>query len=383
MERLVHYYLHLHRLLINFVNFSEFYDEEKSAAFQSGSLYIDGRSCHLCIPAGDIEAHSSVAKDSQIFLLYCECSRGQREGEDPESKNIVAAVTAGDADLLVQNRNGVYVDPQGKDWDAKVVKVVSNPINLWQAVLSPYKKVGGMITEQISKYASDKQASLMDSAGKSIDDAATKVAAGTAPKFDISRNVGMFAAVGLALGAIGTAVGSIFNALLSMTWWQLPLLMVGLFVLISGPAVLLAWLKLRQRTLGPLLEASGWAINGRAALTGAVADRLSSTAVLPPNSHRSTLDPIVQMKRLRRSAFWIAVGVGILGALGFLMYKEYMHEKETGQLAKMMTEIQEAAVPEEEKAEADKGESAEAETATEDAPAEEEKPVEEENPAEE
>ena len=44
----------------------------------------------------------------------------------------------------------------------------------------------------------------------------------------------------------------------------MPLGLLALMLLISGPSMLLAWLKLRQRNLGPLLDANGWAINGRA-----------------------------------------------------------------------------------------------------------------------
>ena len=323
LERLVLYSLHLGRLLRNYVNFADFYDEEGKASFQSGSLYIDGRSCHLCMPAGDVEAHAAIAKSSQIFLLYCECTRGRKGGEPEKRMNMVAAVTAGDSDLLAPNRNGVFVDNAGDDWDARVVKVVSNPIGVWQAVWSPYKKFGTLITDQIGKYASEKQDGLMQNAGKKLDEAGTQVAAGAAPRFDIGRNVGLFAAVGLALGAIGTAVGSIANALLSMSWWQLPLLLLGIFVIISGPSVLMAWLKLRQRTLGPLLEASGWAINGRATLGYGVAKRLSNTAQLPPNSRRSELDASARLRRMRLWAFWVAVLVGALAVGGWLAVRKY------------------------------------------------------------
>jgi hypothetical protein len=235
--------------------------------------------------------------------------------------NIVAAMTAGDSDLLTPNRNGVFVDNQGDDWDARVVKVVVNPIGIWQAVWSPYKKIGTLITDQLSKYANEKQDTLMKTAGQKLDEVGTQVAAGTAPRFDVGRNVGMFAAVGLALGAIGTAVGSIANAVLSMSWWQLPLLVLGIFVVISGPSVLMAALKLRQRTLGPLLEASGWAINGRMTLGYGLARRLSNTAVLPPNSRRSDLDPMLRVRRTRRRVFWIAVAIGAVAVLGWLVLR--------------------------------------------------------------
>ncbi len=323
LERLTLYYLHCIRLLRNFVNFEDFYNPERAAAFQSGSLFIDGRSCRLCMPAGDVEAHSSIAKASQLFLLYCECSRGMKDGRPGAVMNIVAAVTAGDSDLLTQDRNGVYVDSDGNGWDARVVKIVPNPISLGQAVWSPYKKLGALVAEQLGKYASDKQAGLMDSAGKKLSEAGAQVAAGAPPRFDVGRNVGVFAAVGLALGAIGTAVGSIANALLSMSWWQLPLLLLGVFIIISGPSVLMAWLKLRQRTLGPLLEASGWAINGRVRLGYGVARRLSATAELPPNSRRSELDARARAKRLRGWAFWLAALLGALLVIGWLAAERY------------------------------------------------------------
>ncbi|MCD8139365.1 MAG: hypothetical protein LUE17_06245 [Planctomycetaceae bacterium] len=344
MERLVLYYRHLHRLLNNFVNFRDFYTPGRKAAFQSGTLFIDGRACHLCMPSGGVEAHAAMAGASQMFLLYCECTRGRKPGEsEPEKKmNIVAAVTAGESDLLVPNRNGVYVDNNGDDWDARVVKVVSNPINVWQAVWSPYKKLGSLITDQLSKYANDKQADLIANAGKKLGEVGTQVSAGTAPKFDITRNVGMFAAVGLALGAIGTAVGSIFNAFLSMDWWQAPLVILAAFLIVSGPSVLMAWLKLRQRTLGPLLEASGWAINGRVKLSYAIAKRLSSTAAMPPNSVRSECDQEVRVKRLRRNVFLLAVAVGAAAVLGWLAYRN--HRARTERAAAVAPVVAPAAV---------------------------------------
>lgn len=304
VERLVLYYLHLHRLLMNFVSFYDFYSLHRKAMFQAGTLYLDGRACRLCLPVADVVRHAKLATFSQLCLVYCECRRKIRKGtEDEEQRmNIVAAITAGKADLLMEGRNGVYVDSFGNDWDATLVNIISNPISLWQSLWEPYIKFGRMVSEQFAKFATDKQKDITDSAAKKLQ---TLPAAATTPgtqatpqPFDIGRSVGIFAAIGLALGAIGTAVASIANALFSLTWWQFPLILVGLFILISGPSFVLAWLKLRRRTLGPVLDASGWAVNSDVPINFTLGNALTTTASLPGNAERNYTDP------LRRHRQW-------------------------------------------------------------------------------
>ena len=46
---------------------------------------------------------------------------------------IAAAFTAGDADNLLVERNGVSHDRKGRDWDATIVKILEHPISLRQA----------------------------------------------------------------------------------------------------------------------------------------------------------------------------------------------------------------------------------------------------------
>lgn len=331
VARLVLYHRHLYRLLMNFVSFFDFYSSDTRAAFQIGTLYIDGRSCELCLPVEDAAKHPVLAALSQLFLVYCNCTRKQAPGAaaPAETRTIVAAVTAGDVDLLMDNRHGVFVDVRGNDWDATVVKVSSNPISIRQAIWDPYRRFGRLISEQINKFASSKDADVTAMAGKHINDLTTAATApagqpAAPPKFDIGRNVGIFAAVGLALGAIGTALGSLAAALFSLSWWQFPLLFLGLFLLISGPSVLMACLKLRQRTLGPLLEASGWAVNGRVFINFFLGSQLTATAVLPPNSSRSYTDPFKKSRRWPWVVFALAVIAGAAGAGIWLWHKGYL-----------------------------------------------------------
>ncbi len=316
LERLVLYYRHLHRLLMNFVSFHDFYSLKRPAMFQAGTLFIDGRSCRLCLPVADIAKHSAMAQLSQLCLLYCECRRRVPSGSASGDKmNIVAAMTAGSDAFLREGRNGVYVDNKGEDWDATLVKIVRNPISIKQAVWAPYLRASQMVGEQIAKFAGN--------TAKKVESAVTAQAKAPAAPFDISKSVGLFAAVGIALGAIGTAVGSIAGMLMALHWWQFPLLIVAAFACISGPAAFLAWLKLRKRTLGPVLEASGWAVNGQLPVNLVLGSALTSEAALPRNATRTRHDPLRQKSKTGKLIMALilaaAVGVGYLAYEGTLM----------------------------------------------------------------
>lgn len=56
---------------------------------------------------------------------------------------------------------------------------------------------------------------------------------------------------------------------------------VGILLLISGPAMVLAWLKLRRRNIAPLLNANGWAINASSKISIPFGETLTDTAKFP------------------------------------------------------------------------------------------------------
>lgn len=312
LEKLVLFQKHLYRLLVNFASFADFFSLEKRAAFQLGKLYIDGRCATLCVAVENIAKHSTMANYSELCLLYCECTRLG------EKQTIAAAITEGQGDLLIEGRNGVFIDNDGNDWDANVVKMITKPISIQQAIWAPYQRIGRLITEQINKWATSKDADIEKSSEKVIQQPETK--------FDIGKSVGIFAAIGLAVGAIGTALATLFQAIFSLTWWQFPLVFIGLFLIISGPSVVLAWLKLRRRTLGPLLEASGWAINGQVKINLLLGRLLTSKAELPENAKRNLRDPLKRRNKKLTIAFWLAIVIGIAISGGWLWYKGYFNQ---------------------------------------------------------
>jgi hypothetical protein len=121
--------------------------------------------------------------------------------------------------------------------------------------------------------------------------------------------VGIIAAIGVGAGALGTLFGGLVSGFLGLEpWWAKLVAVLGVLLVISGPSVFIAWLKLRQRTLGPVLDATGWAVNGRVAVNLPLGYALTSRAVLPPGSIRSLRDPYEdRAARRRRRLFWLAV----------------------------------------------------------------------------
>jgi hypothetical protein len=296
VDRLVHYHRDLFRLLNNFVSFSDFYSRRVKAVFQAGTLYLDGRSCDLCVRVIDPAKHETLAKLSQTYLAYCECIR--KGGT--EKMTIAAAFTNGDSDYLMVGRNGVFYDRRGDDWDATIIKLVEHPISIRQAFWSPYKRLAKMINDQIAKLAASRDKAAADRAAAGVSGAAQKAEAGKpaapAPPFDVGKFAGIFAAIGLAVGAIGTAIAAVLTGFMNLVWWQMPLAIAGVLLLISGPSMIMAWLKLRQRTIGPILDANGWAINARLRINVAFGASLTRVAALPGGAQRSLEDPFADKK---------------------------------------------------------------------------------------
>ncbi len=255
-------------LLKNFVTLQDFYNPDKRtrAVFQAGTLIIDQRSCHLCMNVADAAKHGVMAPSSGMYLLYCDCVTKTVPGV----KQIVAAITVGDIGDLSVGKNAIFYDNNGLDWDAVVTKIIDNPISISQAFWSPYRRMAQAVENFINKSAADKDAKIMEEANKKITEAPAVDATDpktAAPPFDIAKFAGIFAAIGMALGMIGTFLVSLAHGFISLTWWQMILVFAGIILLISGPAMVMAWMKLRRRNLAPLLNANGWAINAAAKIS--------------------------------------------------------------------------------------------------------------------
>ncbi|MBP5722748.1 MAG: hypothetical protein J6X18_04125 [Bacteroidales bacterium] len=317
VNKLTHYYRDIYKLIKNYVTFSDFYtrDENKKAIFQAGTLYIDQRSCDLCVKVSDMGKHNLTAGLSGMYLLYCDCHSKKKN----ETMTIVAVMTDGDIDNLMVGKNAIFYDRDGVDWDATVVKIIDNPISIRQAFWSPYRKFANWVTDLINKSAAEKDSKSFDNMTASVSEKAAAVPAeGAAPQqaqpFDIAKFAGIFAAIGMALGFLGSFCVSVVSGFAQLTWWQVILVFIGIILLISGPSMVMAWLKLRKRNLAPLLNANGWAVNAQAFVNITFGATLTKIAQFPKVA---LADPFADKgmawwKKLLIGVVLLAIGVAAL-----------------------------------------------------------------------
>ena len=305
-------------LLRNFVSFQDFYakrgkallgrgDDKDSpwAIFQAGTLVIDQRACNLCLRVNDMAKHNAQAPDSGMYLIYCQCTLHATG----EKMQIVAAMTVGDIRNLKVGKNALFYDRQGRDWEAEVVKIIDNPISIGQAFWSPYRKLGEWVSGLITKSAAEKEKkSFADMTAKLQTPPAAGQAAQPAP-FDVAKFAGIFAAVGLAIGSIGTFLTSLLSEVKDMHAWAL-LIVPAILIVVSGPSMILAWMKLRKRNLAPLLNANGWAINADAIVSVLFGNTLTDQAQFPIVKLN---DPFAKKGLSKGSKWSIAIAAIVLG----------------------------------------------------------------------
>ena len=93
------------------------------------------------------------------------------------------------------------------------------------------------------------------------------------------------------------ALGTIFARILGLPWWEIPLAFIAIILAISIPSMILAYLKLRKRNLGPILDANGWAVNAKAKINVPFGAALTQVATLPPGTQRDLVDPFAEKKK--------------------------------------------------------------------------------------
>jgi hypothetical protein len=287
----------------------------------------------MCVKVDDAAKHSGMAAMAGTCLIYCECRRSG-SGSGAEKLTIVAAVTNGDSENLMVGRNGVFYDRNGKDWDATIIKIIENPISIKQAFWLPYKNFVRMIETQVAKRAQAADAQSTEKMTQLADTTANvdKKAIPPAPAKPAKLDIGVVAALGVAAGALGTFIATLCGytaGIIKLGPLAILGAIAGVLLLISGPSMILAYIKLRKRNLGPILDAGGWAVNAKARISVPFGAMLTKIATLPPGSRRDMVDPYQEKKspwvRLVVAALFVYLAYTGLDHFGFV--NEWTHGK--------------------------------------------------------
>jgi hypothetical protein len=277
VERLLRLKQDFWEFLENFVNFRRFYDLNTAAIFQVGTLYLDGRSFHLCVPVADPKTHVTLAGKSGLCLLYCTLYRPGSKA----SPTIAVAVTNGTNRRLIAGKHGIFYDREGIEWDATVTQVIEKPINLRQAVLEPFRRLGALLVAQVEKLSTSREKALQAQATSSVTSIEGNLAenaqgAAAQPADRSSGGAGgLLAGGGVAIAAITSSLAFLSSTLARINSLYLLYSIIVVILLVLLPTLFIAWLRLRARDIGLLLEAGGWAVNAPMRLTGGLGRRLT------------------------------------------------------------------------------------------------------------
>jgi hypothetical protein len=264
IEKVLLFQCHLLRFANNFVSFPELYDTRARALFELGSLVMDGRRFNFAVRVANRAEHVNVAKTSSLCVLYATVM--PKDGRP--AYEISVPVTSGNKGNLCLGKRGVFYDVDGRENDARILDIIENPISFWEALLSPFKRIGKLLSGKIEAWTTASGNKLENTTSAAF----TQVGqphpgTPTAPAPAGSGAAGMLMGAGVATAALGSATAYIAKTLAETSWLAILTGVLGAVLLVLIPTGIIAFFKLRRRDLSAILEGSGWAINARMRLT--------------------------------------------------------------------------------------------------------------------
>jgi hypothetical protein len=288
LEKLVLFQRWLLEFTNNFVNVTAIYDPRVLSLTEMGALVVDGRRLEFSVRVADKDAHKKIATESRIFLVYAEVTE---KAGGPALYTIACPVTRGERGRLIVGKRGVFYARSGKVYDAQILEVIEHPISLLEAIKAPFRRISEFIGKKIEEFAASRAAAA-ETKGLTAVTEAPAAAAAPPKKMDPAQTAGILAGGGLALAAVGSAMAYVVSALSKISLLDVVLVIGSIFALIAFFAGLLGWLKLRLRNLGPLLEASGWAINPHMKVGGPLARLFTRRPMLPADHEKAPISDL-------------------------------------------------------------------------------------------
>ncbi len=303
VEKLILYQVWILDLANNFVSFPHLYDARRRALFEMGTLVMDGRRFNFSVKVNDRVEHMRIAKTSSMYVLYVQVA----SAPDKPKYEVAVPVTAGGKGNLCVGKRGVFYDIAGQECDATVVEIIENPISISEALVSPFQRLGRLLTGKIEAITSAGEKKLDTAVGTAVAEAQSSPQKpdGTATAAPSGQAIGgILMGGGVAIAALGSAWAFIANQVSNLRWYVVVIGVVCAMLAVILPTSILAFLKLRRRELSAILEGSGWAINARMRLTRRQGRFFTQRPSYPRHA-----------KGVRRVSWWLIAFV-VLGAAG-------------------------------------------------------------------
>ena len=265
LEKLILYQCYMIEFVNNFVSFPRLYDTHSRAMFEMGSLVMDGRRFNLAVKVHNRARHIRIAGASNMYLMYVEITPS---GESPKLEVAVPVTSGGKGNLCISKR-GVFYDTAGREYDAEVVHIIENPISFSEALLSPFQRLGRLLTGKIESITAKAEQKLDTRASAAVSHLGSEPSASRAAPKQTSGivNGGLAMGAAVALAALGSAAAYITKTLAETSLSAIVFSILAALLLVLIPITIVAFLKLRKRNISAILEGSGWAINAQMRLT--------------------------------------------------------------------------------------------------------------------
>jgi hypothetical protein len=190
------------------------------------------------------------------------------DGADEDKYEVAVPVTSGGKGNLCVGKRGVFIDVQGRELDARTVQIIENPISISEALVSPFQRLGRLLTGKIEAMAAAAEKKL----DKTATVAADQLQKGAAPAQAGAPAGGLLAGGllmggGVAVAALASAVAFVVKTLHDVPPWKILVGVAAAILAVIVPTSAIGLIRLRRRDLSAILEGSGWAINSRMRLT--------------------------------------------------------------------------------------------------------------------
>ena len=317
----------LREFLNNFINMEALFSPEKRSFILAGKLVMNGFNFHMCMIVHDVAAHKKIAATSNVCVMYVNVTTGTAPAV--KSMNLAVAVTAGTMRRLFIGKSGVFYTPDGLIWDAVITDLIQQPVSLKEAILMPFYRIGDIIQTQAEKHFAAKTNALEADVTKGVD---AKLAGGDQPKKEGISMPMLIMGGGVGIAALGSSFAFMAKSLQGVSVWRILAVLLGIFIIICAPFVILSLLKLFRRSLTRFLEANGCALNREMRLTLALGRIFTYVPRIPGkfsvyslNTASAGDDPDAVKSPLLNIVYRILIIVLIVQIVLFILIKFFLH----------------------------------------------------------